>query len=142
MRTITKTNVMLPALLVALVACGSKANPRTANPSDALVGEWNGTCSTTRDQDGSKIGNDVNAKIRFTQEGKYFRSSAGHHGGEVTGDYTVAGQTITVTSDSGSIKIKYSINDGILTTNAKLKLPDTLATSTCNLRNLRQGAGG
>lgn len=132
MATTAKTSVILPALLVALTACGSKANPSDANPGDALVGEWNGKCSTTRDRDDSKVVDDVNAKLRFAQDGTYSQSIAGH--GKVAGNYTVAGQTITIISGGESVKMKYSIKNGILTTRTGVNLADVPVTSTCDLR--------
>lgn len=131
MRMIVRASVVAPALLVALAACGAKSGSGT-NPGDALVGEWNGKCSTARDQDDSKAADDVIAKLRFTKDGRYFDSIAGH--GQLAGNYTVAGQTITVTSNGTSVKINYTIKDGTLATKVKGKLADGPVTSTCTLR--------
>jgi heat shock protein HslJ len=136
MHTIVKTSVIASALLVAVAGCGSKTNASGMDPGDAVVGEWNGKCSTVKDQDGSRVTDDVKANLRFTQDGKYFHSIAGH--GELAGNYTVAGQTITVTSNGVSVKIDYSIKGGILRTRTRAKLGDVPVTSTCAFR---QGAG-
>ncbi|MCA1603999.1 MAG: lipocalin family protein [Acidobacteria bacterium] len=134
MRATIKTSLILAALLVAVPACGSQSDPKSS-----LVGEWSGDCGTTKDEDGSKVGDNDDAKLRFTQDGQYSQSIAGPDGGEAEGNYTVAGQTITVTSGGDSVKVDYSIKDGVLTTTTRGKSENVPVTSTCNLR---QGSGG
>lgn len=133
MRATIKTGLIMAALLAAMPACGS-----ASNQDSSLVGEWSGDCATTKDQDGSKVGNNDKVRLRFTQDGKYSQSISGADGG-VEGNYTVAGQTITVNSGGDSVKVNYSIEDGVLTTKTRGQSGDVPVTSTCNLR---QGSGG
>jgi hypothetical protein len=135
MRMTTKVSVILPTLLVALMACESKAKPNDATPGNVLAGEWNGKCSITKDQDDSKVTADVNAKLEFTQDGKYSQSITGH--GKVMGNYIVTGQTINITSGGESVKMKYSIKNGVLATKTRVNLAGVPMTSTCYFR---QGA--
>lgn len=134
MRATIKTSLILASLLIAAPACGSESTP-----SDAIVGEWSGECATTKDQDGSKVGDNDNAKLQFTQDGKYSQSISGPDGGEVAGNYTVADQALTITTDGDSENVNYSIKDGVLTTTTRGQSGDAPVTSTCNLR---QGSGG
>lgn len=134
MRVTIKTSLILAALFVAAPACGSESNA-----GDSLVGNWSGECATTKDQDNSKVGDSESVKLQFAQDGTYSQSVSGPDGDEIVGNYTVAGQFITVTSDGDSVKLGYSIEDGVLTTKTQDKSDDVPVTSTCNLR---QGSGG
>jgi hypothetical protein len=134
MRSTIKTSLIMAALLVAASACGSKSSS-----DNSIIGEWSGECATTKDQDSSKVGNNDQAKVRFTQDGKYFQSISGPDGGDASGNYTVEGQSITVTSGGDSEKIDYVIKDGVLTTTTRGSSDNVPVTSVCNLR---QGSGG
>lgn len=127
MRATIKTGLILTSLLIAATACGSGSDPR-----NAIVGEWSGECATTKDQDGSKLGDNEKAKLRFTQDGKFSQSVSGP--GEVSGSYTIAGQTLTLTADGDSTKTNYSIKDGVLTTTTQGNADGVPVTSICNLR--------
>ncbi|MGH3978264.1 MAG: hypothetical protein ACRDRZ_04570 [Pseudonocardiaceae bacterium] len=137
MRTMLKTSLILAALLIAVPACGS--NSSGSDSSDALVGEWTGKCTATNDQDGSRVADDVGAKLRFVQDGKYFQSTAGPDGGQLEGTYTVTAQTIALESDGDSIDSNYSIKDGVLTTKTQAESDGVPVTSTCTLRRSSDG---
>lgn len=139
MHTMTKGGIILSTLLVALAACTSEENPNDVNSDDSLVGDWNGRCITTDDRDGSTMREDANTTIQFTQDGKYSRSSTGHHGGRVAGDYTISGQTITVTSDGEPVTMEYFLNENTLTTEIEVFLPGVRATSRCELQRRSEG---
>lgn len=137
MHAILKTSLILAALFITLPACGSSSSG--SNPSDALVGEWAGKCTTTKDQDGGRVADDVDASLRFSRDGKYFQSIAGSDGGQVEGSYTVAAQTINLKTAGDSLDATYAIKDGLLTTKTQVESADAPITSTCSLR---RGSGG
>ena len=132
MRTTLRTSLVIAALFMAVSACGS--NSGGSGTTDSLVGDWTGKCSTTKDQDGSRIGGDVDAKLRFTQDGKYSQTLAGPDGGQVDGTYTVAGQVISLKAQGDSIDANYALQNGQLTTKTQSSTDGSPVTSTCNLR--------
>lgn len=137
MRTMLKASLILAALFIAVPACGS--NPSGSNSSDALVGEWAGKCTPTKDQDGSKVAETYGAKLRFAQDGKYFQSIAEPDGGQLEGTYTATAQTINLQSDGESVDASYSIKDGVLTTKTHVEAAGVPVTSTCTLRRSSDG---
>lgn len=135
MRTMMGTCLVFAALFVAAPACGSSSSGSNA---DALVGEWAGKCGT-EDQSGGQAGGDVDATLRFTQDGKYSQSIAGPDGGTVNGTYTVAGQAIDLTTEGDSLKADYAVENGVLTTKTQDSSTGTPVTSTCTLRRSSGG---
>ncbi len=137
MHAMLKTILIVVALFAAAPACGSGSSG--SDSSGALVGEWAGKCATTKGQDGSQVADDVDAKLRFAQDGKYVQSVAGPDGGQVEGTYTVAAQTVSLTTEGDSLNADYSIKDGVLTTKTTIASADAPLTSTCTLRRSSDG---
>lgn len=134
MRRMVGTGLVLAALVVAGSACGSNSGESApGGDASSLVGEWSGKCGI-KDQSGKQVGSDVDAKLGFTQDGKYTQTISGPDGANVNGTYTVGGQTITLTAEGSALKADYAIKDGVLTTTTQDSSSGTPTTSTCTLR--------
>jgi hypothetical protein len=127
------TFLVLAALFIAVPACSSASSGSGSGGSGALVGEWAGKCGA-KNQDGSPATQDVDAKLRFGQDGKYSQSLSGPDGGQVDGTYTVTGQAIELKAQGDSLRADYAINDGVLTTKTQDSSGGAPVTSTCTLR--------
>lgn len=132
MRATLRAILVVVAFFLAVSACGS--NSGGSSSTDSLVGNWAGKCGVTKDQDGSRVGDDVDAELRFTQDGKYSQTLAGPDGGHTDGTYTVAAQVISLKAQGDSVDAHYTIQDGRLTTKTQSNTDGSAITSTCTLR--------
>lgn len=133
MRTVLKASLILAALVSAVPACGSDSS------GDSLVGQWAGNCVATKDQDGSRIGEDSSVKFRFSQDGKYSQSIEDPDGGQLEGTYAVAAQTIKLEAEGESVTTDYSIKDDVLTTKTHADAGGAPVTSTCTMNRSSEG---
>lgn len=120
MRTVLRLSLILAMLFVTVPGCGSDAN-------DALIGEWAGKCTTT-DQDGSRIADDVDATLRFTEDGRFSQSISDN---EVDGTYSVSNEALALQAEGESTNVNYAIKDEGLTITQRETADGTTATSTC-----------
>jgi hypothetical protein len=128
------TGLIMSALFIAMPACSSGSSGSGASGTgDTLVGEWAGKCNA-KNQDSSQASGEVDATLRFGQDGKYSQTIAGPDGGQVDGTYTDIGQAVELKAQGTSLKAEYAIKDGVLTTKTQDSSGGTPVTSTCTLR--------